>query len=289
MDLHSLKNKFEDQLWVLENNIDFEYKDLIKMDPITRKEKQELIKERNEILEQIKLLDTFNCRKYKFNENRYQKYKHLNNEELVITAVKAKKEAEFAGGPAYVKSIEEYEGMREEFGWRIQNNIDVIKNTRYYKDCNINELYVETDPAIYDDLINLCFDNYEPAKEYEDFYNLLKEGKGIFKYYCIKFEDELVGGIIFDSMFVIRALVIKDTFRCCGLGTKLINKVYNEAKIKGKEIKLYAIPSKTFYFLIKNDFLKETNEKVLNFEIYTTETKRQKEIKDEDYENIIIS
>ena len=98
--------------------------------------------------------------------------------------------------------------------------------------------------------------------------------------YYILFCDEVIACSLFDDEETY-FLVVKKDFRCCGLGTKILNKLRTRYARASSNLKIYGDPEKAYHFILKNDWLIETN--VQNEEgmfLYKTEDFEESDIVD---------
>ena len=80
------------------------------------------------------------------------------------------------------------------------------------------------------------------------------------KLYYILFCDEVIACALFNDEET-EFLVVKEDFRCCGLGTKLLNKLRTYYASQSCNLRIYGDPEKAYHFILKNDWLIETNSK----------------------------
>lgn len=252
--------------------IDFKERDLIRMTPEVRQEKMGIIRSRNEALEKIKILDFYQRKKQELIPERYVKFKYMNNEQLLNELVKNKFDANFAGGREFRRLNDLYEEQRDELYWRLQFAVDVVNNKRICSGFNMEDLEIKESPVMLEEAYQLLISTFDQSEVDKNV-----EGS---KLYYILFCDEVIACALFNDEEV-SFLTVKSDFRCCGLGTKILNKLRTRYAQSSNNLKIYGDPEKAYHFILKNDWLIETNiHNDIGMYLYKTEDFEENDVVD---------
>lgn len=221
----------------LNQQIDFEYRDMIKMNSEERQEKQEIVKTRNKLLEEKKMLERLYFKKVPADKRRFYFYKNFSESELSKTAIELKFEAEFAGGKEFKNKIILFENCRNELFWRLQNKVEVVngkrKDLQGFKDLPLYKCHDV------DGLYELYRSDYD-----QNYLNKIPNELHV----CAMNNSEIIGGCSFDIKGRIWALSVKDDFVGLGIGTALFKKAQKYLNSKNQNAEIL-IPSNAVDFI----------------------------------------
>lgn len=229
--IEDLKNLLQD----MEEERDFEYRDIIKMDDNGRAAKTEMIKKKNLVKEEIKMLERFNFRQIPFDRDRFYRYKIYDCEELCMKAVEAKYAGETAGGKEYMKNIKLFEEMRDEIFWRAQKNIDVINGIR--SDANIADmLSIERENNLQEtvEFFKSC------TKIEPEYAGMLLEIPDRMRALSVRVKGEIVSACVYDVDYKLYYVATSGDYANMKLGKRMFERVKSLANAKDEHLKALA-------------------------------------------------